>query len=400
MIVDEVTEVRRVPDFEISDKVFLAGLGNAGAEELVIAVEKAVVENEMAPYLHYLYYDLKLQGLEWDQSRYDSLVEANEKKIAALKEEIAKLEEEDESEMDLLKKWTELGEYYAQIGDRENALETLKKTVELAPSTGSKIDLILTISRIGFFFNDKIFTKKYLDEANDLIEKGGDWERRNRYKTYLGIYHISTRNFEEASKLLTESLSTFTSTELTTYESVAQYSLLAGALTFTRPELKKKLLESPEILSINSQSDDLLPIFNLIKSLHSTEYKSFFPYLLETYDNILTKNKYLSLHANYYLREMRVRAYSQLLESYRSLSLKSMATSFGVEPAFLEDDLCKFILNKKVNCVIDKVNGIIETNRADNKNIQYDNLIKSGDALLTKLQKYGAAVRLSGAEKV
>jgi 26S proteasome regulatory subunit N7 len=77
-----------------------------------------------------------------------------------------------------------------------------------------------------------------------------------------------------------------------------------------------------------------------------------------------------------------------------------MAASFGVSVDFLDADLCKFIPNKKLNCVIDRVEGIVQTNRADNKNVQYHTLIKTGDALLTKLQKYGAAVRMSGAEKV
>ncbi|GMF05269.1 unnamed protein product [[Candida] boidinii] len=97
---------------------------------------------------------------------------------------------------------------------------------------------------------------------------------------------------------------------------------------------------------------------------------------------------------------MRSKAYSQLLESYKSLSLKSMADQFGVSIEFLDDDFCKFIPTKKLNCVIDRVNGIVETNRPDNKNSQYHLLIKNGDALLTKLQKYGAAVKLSGAENV
>ena len=77
-----------------------------------------------------------------------------------------------------------------------------------------------------------------------------------------------------------------------------------------------------------------------------------------------------------------------------------MATNFNISEEFLDQDLCKFIPNKKLNCTIDKVNGIIETNRPDNKNNQYHALIKQGDNLLTKLQKYGAAVKLSGAERV
>jgi len=100
------------------------------------------------------------------------------------------------------------------------------------------------------------------------------------------------------------------------------------------------------------------------------------------------------------LREMRCKAYGQLLESYKSLSLKSMAQNFNISQEFLDQDLCRFIPNKKLNCTIDKVNGIIETNRPDNKNNQYHLLIKLGDTLLTKLQKYGAAVKLSGAERV
>lgn len=386
-----------VPNFSLSQRVFRAQHTEAcGLGEIVETIRK----DNMAPYYHHLYYEQKLAGLEWDQAMYDALVAANNSDIEAIQGEIERLAEEDESEMDLLKKWTELGEYYAAIGDKENAEKTLLKTVELAPSTGSKIDLFLLISRIGYFYNDLVFIKKYLDRANELIEKGGDWERKNRYKTYHGIYLMAIRNFKEASKLLNDSLSTFTSTELTTYENVAIYALISGAIVFERPALKEKLIENPEILSINSTTDEVLPIFNLVRSIYSTEYKKFFPLLLETNDKILTGDKYLHAHANYYLREIRCRAYSQLLESYRSLSLKSMASSFGVSVDFMDEDLCRFIPNKKLNCVIDRVEGIVQTNRSDTKNVQYQTLIKSGDALLTKLQKYGAAVRLSGAERV
>jgi 26S proteasome regulatory subunit N7 len=43
--------------------------------------------------------------------------------------------------------------------------------------------------------------------------------------------------------------------------------------------------------------------------------------------------------------------------------------------------------------------GIIETNRPDDKNKQYHDVVKQGDQLITKLQKYGQAVRLRGSER-
>ena len=47
-------------------------------------------------------------------------------------------------------------------------------------------------------------------------------------------------------------------------------------------------------------------------------------------------DRYLAAHARYYVKEMRIKAYTQLLESYRSLSLQHMAKSFGVSVAFMD----------------------------------------------------------------
>jgi len=61
--------------------------------------------------------------------------------------------------------------------------------------------------------------------------------------------------------------------------------------------------------------------------------------------------------------------------------------------------LAKFIAGGRIACTIDRVNGVIETNRPDSKNKQYADVVKQGDALITKLQKYGQAVRLRGSER-
>lgn len=62
-------------------------------------------------------------------------------------------------------------------------------------------------------------------------------------------------------------------------------------------------------------------------------------------------------------------------------------------------DLARFIAAERISCTMDRVNGVIETNRPDDKNKQYADLVKQGDALITKLQKYGQAVRLRGSER-
>lgn len=64
-------------------------------------------------------------------------------------------------------------------------------------------------------------------------------------------------------------------------------------------------------------------------------------------------------------------------------------------------DLARFIAAGRIPCTIDRVTGkgVIETNRPDDKNKQYQDVVRQGDQLITKLQKYGQAVRLRGSER-
>ncbi|CAI5756183.1 unnamed protein product [Candida verbasci] len=397
---DSESDIPKIPDYTLSEKQFLLTNGNSSSNEkskLIDEILTQIKSENLAPYYKYLHKEI---DFPFDQNLYNQLNSNNQKEIDRLNKKIKEAQDEEETELDLTSTTLELAEYYTEIIDGKNAIEIFKKVLDLSTSTGHKIDHLLTLTRIYFFYNDLYQVKIHLDLISNLIEKGGDWERRNRFKAYQGIYFMSTRNFKEASNLLIDSLATFTSTELCSYQQIAQYAIISGILSLDRIDLKNKIIDSPEILSIYSSTPQLEPLLKLTNSFYKCQYNYFFQYLLESYDKCLINNKYLYKHGNYFLKEMRCKAYGQLLESYKSLSIKSMANNFNISEEFLDLDLTKFIPTKKLNCTIDKVNGIIETNRPDNKNNQYHLLIKQGDGLLTKLQKYGAAVKLSGAEKV
>jgi 26S proteasome regulatory subunit N7 len=96
-----------------------------------------------------------------------------------------------------------------------------------------------------------------------------------------------------------------------------------------------------------------LPILgDLVKNLYDCHYDKFF-IALGTFSNILSltmsecfpgtleqtlflPSRILSPHTRYYIREMRILAYSQLLESYRSLTLESLSGAFGVSIEFVD----------------------------------------------------------------
>lgn len=53
----------------------------------------------------------------------------------------------------------------------------------------------------------------------------------------------------------------------------------------------------------------------------------------------------------------------QFLESYKSVTIDSMAQAFGVTPDFIDRELVDFIVAGRLPAKIDKVSGVIETNR-------------------------------------
>jgi 26S proteasome regulatory subunit N7 len=165
-----------------------------------------------------------------------------------------------------------------------------------------------------------------------LIEKGGDWDRRNRLKVYEGLFLISKRQFKQASSLLLDTLATFTSTEVMDYKDFVRYAILTAALTLSRPEFKEKVLNSPEIL----ECIHLIPHFSdYSSSFYNCQYATFFKCLGQV-EKGLKMDVFLHPHYRFYVREMRIRVYSQILESYRSVTIISLATNFGVSEEWID----------------------------------------------------------------
>jgi len=61
---------------------------------------------------------------------------------------------------------------------------------------------------------------------------------------------------------------------------------------------------------------------------------------------------------------------------------------------FIDLELSRFIAAVKLHCKIDKVAGVLETNRPDAKNALYQATIKQGDFLLNRIQKLSRVIDL------
>jgi len=272
----------------------------------------------------------------------------------------------------------------AKIGDKERSLQAQKLALEKTPGLGSRIDITLTIVRLGFFFSDTDIVTTNMDKAEKLIDEGGDWDRRNRLKVYNGLHLLSIRQFKRGGELLLDALSTFTATELLSYNDFVGLTVIANTLGLKRVDLKKKLINASEV---NQVLPEIPVLGDLVKNLYECHYDKFFMALATLEQTHLIPSRLLSPHARFYTREMRILAYTQLLESYRSLTLDSLCSAFGVGRGWVDAELSRFIAAGRLHASIDKVHGIVETTRPSLKNAQYETVVKQGDVLLNEVQR-------------
>lgn len=351
-------------------------------DELMAAIES----QQMGPY-----YKFVCKELKWteDQKLSQKLAAENEKTLKEMDEKI-KDAEKNQGESELRDALLAKAEYLTKIGEKDEAVESIRKTMEKTVGLGNRMDLVFHNIRLGLFFMDHQLIQSNLERANTMMEEGGDWDRRNRLKVYEGLYSMAVRNFSKAADLFLETVSTFTSYELMDYKQFVKYTVYTGMIALDRRKLLDKIVKGSEISEVLHGCHD---VQRYLMSLYNCHYSEFFQCLSQV-EQTAKQDRYMHAHYSYYIREMKIKAYAQLLESYRSLTLEYMAEAFGVTEDYMDGELSRFIADGRLHCKIDKVRGIVITNRPDTKNAQYQSVIKHGDILLNRVQKLSRVINI------
>ena len=304
------------------------------------------------------------------------------KKISDLEKKM----EEDVDGIEELDKATyifEIGKIYKEQKMMPEAIEKFKETISKTQSFNTKVDALFEICHIGLLEKDLDILKEYLQKIKDLLKEGGDWEKKNRLKVYSGLYLVFTRDFKTAGKNFLEALMTFTSYELFDFKTSVFYTAVINIISVDRKTLKEKIIDNSDVLSC---INDIPHLQKFLNSFYDGQYAEFFKELFYIIQ-VIKKDFYLSKHYNYYINEIRVKVYSQFLQSYKTVTMENMATVFGVSINFIDRELSNFISQGRINAKIDKVSGIIECNHNEQNIDLYQATIRDSDILISKIHK-------------
>lgn len=349
------------------------------------ALLQKIIDNSMLPFYQSTY--LPKFNLSPDPALVSSMQAQIDQELASFTQKMQEAEKTG-GETDILDLLKDKASFYAKIGDREHALETYNAVIGRTSSPSTKIDMLFNIITVAFVFEDWVLLEETLEKCRSIMVSGGDWDQRNKLNICEGMLALLKRDFAAAARLFSSSLATFTWAALVQFKDVVRYCIVASLFTFGRKELKERVLNCPEVIEVLAEAQ---LYERLLGSFYYCRYADFFQ-ALELLSVEMAKDYFLAPHCEYIVKEMKIAAFSQLLTSYKTISIKSVAEAFGVGEEVVDEEVAKFIVTGRLACTIDKVDNVIETKRTDNKNFLYQSVVKQGDLLLNRIQALSRVV--------
>ncbi|KAJ8965476.1 hypothetical protein NQ317_000817 [Molorchus minor] len=375
------------PDLDIAQLKFKLSLPEYSKDdEKKSQLLEVITVNDMAPY-----YEMVCEDFDWE-IKEDALKEMKERNTEALQafDEEIEYSLNNLSVIDVKEAYLNKANYLSKIGDRENTIKTLSQAYDKTVALGCQLDNVFHCIRIGLFFMDLDLIRRNLQRASDLVDQGADWHSRNCYQMCKALFSLIIKDFSVSTDIFVNAISTFICTELISYDNFIKYTVLSASLTLNRREVKKNLIDNPDIL----QALHLNSILNeYIISLYECDYMRFFERLADI-EIIMKEDMFLHFHYRYYIREMKTKAYDQLLSTYISVKLSYMADQFGVSSEYIENDISNLIANGRLNYKIDKVTGTINNTPKDLRTELFKSVIKHGDPLLNRVQDLSRVINI------
>ena len=207
-----------------------------------------------------------------------------------------------------------------------------REAYALSGGASRKMEILFEVLLMNIEKYDLDALKKDIATCKQLVEEGADWDKKNKLKIFEGVYCMLIRDFKRAADLLLSSIATFTCVELMDYKQFVFYAVVMALVTQERKVLKAQVIHSSDVLSVIR---DIPHLKKYAESFYNCEYRQFFEAFAEILDAI-GKDIYLKDHLGYYAKEMRLVAYKQYLESFKSVTIENMARAFGVTQDFLD----------------------------------------------------------------
>ena len=157
--------------------------------------------------------------------------------------------------------------------DYPEAEKIFREAYAKSGGASKKMEILFEILLMNIEKEDLENIKKDVAQCKILVEEGADWDKKNKFKIFEGVYCMMIRDLKGAAELFVSSIATFTCVELMDYKDFVFYTVVTALVSLDRKRLNKDVIHSPDVLAVIR---DVPHLSTYMESFYNCEYKTFF----------------------------------------------------------------------------------------------------------------------------
>ncbi|TYZ59285.1 hypothetical protein PybrP1_006561 [[Pythium] brassicae (nom. inval.)] len=270
----------------------------------------------------------------------------------------------------------DLGEFYYELGDLPLALKSFAQARDYCTTDKHVIEMCLNVSKVGLHMRNFAHVTNYLTKLEAITATQSDPILKTKIAASFGLVALHDRNYHAAALKFLDCHAEIGASynEVLHAEDIALYGGICALASFTRQELREKLMN-------NSSFKAFLELLPWLRELISDFYSSNYASCLQTLESMkpeLSLDMYLCAHVDKLCHEIRSRGIIQYFHPYLSVDLHQMAQTFNTDTASLETELCELIAADKIHARMDSYEKILYAYTPNKRKATYTRALDVG----------------------
>uniref|UniRef100_A0A915NFL2 PCI domain-containing protein n=1 Tax=Meloidogyne floridensis TaxID=298350 RepID=A0A915NFL2_9BILA len=275
--------------------------------------------------------------------------------------------------------------------------EQWQKLFVLLPQADRAINEIIERENVSSIPSNTFSTTQYsslqslqIPARTSKIQKDLILSSKAKILAVYGLAFLQNKNYKAAAeKFMTIDLDVLNYPQLISPSDVAIYALICALATFSRTELKEKVLGSP-LFRKSLESEPKL--IELLQRFCQSQFGICLDILNDLRDQLLL-NIYLAPHISFLYSLIRQSALIQYFDTYLSSEIGQMAIEFRTSVDELESELISLIEKGLLKAKIDSYKKVLYAKFSDNRTEIYERVLN----LRKRISQHANAVLLRAA---
>ncbi|CAM9536751.1 unnamed protein product [Pylaiella littoralis] len=278
--------------------------------------------------------------------------------------------------------YNELGDLSYRRGDLKQALKCYARTRDYCTTNRHSAEMCLHVIEVSADMRNFIHVNNYVLKAEHTPDL--DTVVAAKLRAAAGLVHLDQGEYAKAARKFVDVSPELGSSfdGVVAPEDIAVYGGLCALATFSRSEMKRRVLENTSFKNFL----DLVPqVRELTNDFANSRYKMCLQYLANLKGE-LQLDLHLHRHLDVLYKMVEDKCLMQYFSPYTSVRLGAMSEAFGVEVSEVEKKVADLIIANQISARIDSTNATLHAKHTEQRSISCQKMHELGEQYQRELR--------------